>query len=301
MLRIIGGFEEPSNGQLIFDGKDISKVPPYKREVNTVFQKYALFPFLNVADNIAFGLNLKKMDKDVIEKKVSRMLELVGLKGFEKRDVTLLSGGQQQRVAIARALVNEPKVLLLDEPLGALDAKLRKDMQTELKKIQKEVGITFIFVTHDQEEALSMSDTIVVLNDGVIQQIGTPMDIYNEPQNRFVAEFIGESNIIEGNMIKDCLVNFDGIDWECVDKGFKDNEDIEVVLRPEDMDVVEPEAGKVSGTIISKVFMCVHYEYLVETKNRNYKVHTTENYEIGKKVGLTIDPFDIQVMHKMEN
>lgn len=301
LLRIIGGFEEPSNGQLIFDGKDISKVPPYKREVNTVFQKYALFPFLNVADNIAFGLNLKKMDKDVIEKKVSRMLELVGLKGFEKRDVTLLSGGQQQRVAIARALVNEPKVLLLDEPLGALDAKLRKDMQTELKKIQKEVGITFIFVTHDQEESLSMSDTIVVLNDGVIQQIGTPMDIYNEPQNRFVAEFIGESNIIEGNMIKDCLVNFDGIDWECVDKGFKDNEDIEVVLRPEDMDVVEPEAGKVSGTIISKVFMGVHYEYLVETKNRNYKVHTTENYEIGKKVGLTIDPFDIQVMHKMEN
>ena len=301
LLRIIGGFEEPSNGQLIFDGKDISKVPPYKREVNTVFQKYALFPFLNVADNIAFGLNLKKMDKDVIEKKVSRMLELVGLKGFEKRDVTLLSGGQQQRVAIARALVNEPKVLLLDEPLGALDAKLRKDMQTELKKIQKEVGITFIFVTHDQEEALSISDTIVVLNDGVIQQIGTPMDIYNEPQNRFVAEFIGESNIIEGNMIKDCLVNFDGIDWECVDKGFKDNEDIEVVLRPEDMDVVEPEAGKVSGTIISKVFMGVHYEYLVETKNRNYKVHTTENYEIGKKVGLTIDPFDIQVMHKMEN
>lgn len=301
LLRIIGGFEEPSNGQLIFDGKDISKVPPYKREVNTVFQKYALFPFLNVADNIAFGLNLKKMDKDVIEKKVSRMLELVGLKGFEKRDVTLLSGGQQQRVAIARALVNEPKVLLLDEPLCALDAKLRKDMQTELKKIQKEVGITFIFVTHDQEEALSMSDTIVVLNDGVIQQIGTPMDIYNEPQNRFVAEFIGESNIIEGNMIKDCLVNFDGIDWECVDKGFKDNEDIEVVLRPEDMDVVEPEAGKVSGTIISKVFMGVHYEYLVETKNRNYKVHTTENYEIGKKVGLTIDPFDIQVMHKMEN
>ena len=301
LLRIIGGFEEPSNGQLIFDGKDISKVPPYKREVNTVFQKYALFPFLNVADNIAFGLNLKKMDKDVIEKKVSRMLELVGLKGFEKRDVTLLSGGQQQRVAIARALVNEPKVLLLDEPLGALDAKLRKDMQTELKKIQKEVGITFIFVTHDQEEALSMSDTIVVLNDGVIQQIGTPMDIYNEPQNRFVSEFIGESNIIEGNMIKDCLVNFDGIDWECVDKGFKDNEDIEVVLRPEDMDVVEPEAGKVSGIIISKVFMGVHYEYLVETKNRNYKVHTTENYEIGKKVGLTIDPFDIQVMHKMEN
>ena len=259
LLRIIGGFEEPSNGQLIFDGKDISKVPPYKREVNTVFQKYALFPFLNVADNIAFGLNLKKMDKDVIEKKVSRMLELVGLKGFEKRDVTLLSGGQQQRVAIARALVNEPKVLLLDEPLGALDAKLRKDMQTELKKIQKEVGITFIFVTHDQEEALSMSDTIVVLNDGVIQQIGTPMDIYNEPQNRFVAEFIGESNIIEGNMIKDCLVNFDGIDWECVDKGFEDNEAIEVVLRPEDLDIVEPSQAKITGAVRNVTFKGVHY------------------------------------------
>ena len=300
-LRIIGGFLKPDSGIVRFDGKEINNIPPYKRNVNTVFQRYALFPHLNVYDNIAFGLKIKKFSDKEIQKRVGAMLELVNLKGFEKRSIDRLSGGQQQRVAIARALVNEPKVLLLDEPLGALDLKLRKDMQTELKKIQKEVGITFIFVTHDQEEALSMSDTIVVLNDGVIQQIGTPMDIYNEPQNRFVAEFIGESNIIEGNMIKDCLVNFDGIDWECVDKGFKDNEDIEVVLRPEDMDVVEPEAGKVSGTIISKVFMGVHYEYLVETKNRNYKVHTTENYEIGKKVGLTIDPFDIQVMHKMEN
>lgn len=200
LLRILGGFESADNGEVLFNGKDIAKVPPYKREINTVFQKYALFPFLNVYDNVAFGLNLKKMDKDVIDKKVKNILALVGLEGFEKRDVTRLSGGQQQRVAIARALVNEPKVLLLDEPLGALDAKLRKDMQIELKKIQKEVGITFVFVTHDQEEALSMSDTIVVLNDGVIQQIGTPMDIYNEPENRFVANFIGESNIIEGNM-----------------------------------------------------------------------------------------------------
>lgn len=301
ILRIIGGFEEPSHGQVLFNGKDIAKVPPYKREVNTVFQKYALFPFLNVYDNVAFGLNIKKTDKKEIDKKVTKMLELVGLKGFEKRDVTSLSGGQQQRVAIARALVNEPKVLLLDEPLGALDAKLRKGMQAELKKIQKEVGITFIFVTHDQEEALSMSDTIVVMNDGVIQQIGTPMDIYNEPENRFVATFIGESNIIEGVMPKDCMVIFDNVEWECVDKGFKENEEIEVVLRPEDMDVVAPEDGKVRGTIVSKVFMGVHYEYLVETNIRKYKVHTTEDIKTGTEVGLTIDPFDIQVMHKMEN
>ncbi len=301
ILRIIGGFEEPSHGQVLFNGKDIAKVPPYKREVNTVFQKYALFPFLNVYDNVAFGLNIKKTDKKEIEKKVTKILELVGLKGFEKRDVTSLSGGQQQRVAIARALVNEPKVLLLDEPLGALDAKLRKGMQAELKKIQKEVGITFIFVTHDQEEALSMSDTIVVMNDGVIQQIGTPMDIYNEPENRFVATFIGESNIIEGVMPKDCMVIFDTVEWECVDKGFKENEEIEVVLRPEDMDVVAPEDGKVRGTIVSKVFMGVHYEYLVETDMRKYKVHTTEDIKTGTEVGLTIDPFDIQVMHRMEN
>lgn len=301
ILRIIGGFEEPSNGKVIFKGTDIAKVPPYKREVNTVFQKYALFPFLNVFDNVAFGLNLKKIDRKIVEKKVTKMLELVGLRDFEKRDVTLLSGGQQQRVAIARALVNEPKVLLLDEPLGALDAKLRKDMQAELKKIQKEVGITFIFVTHDQEEALSMSDTIVVMNDGVIQQIGTPMDIYNEPQNRFVASFIGESNIIEGKMIRDCLVEFDNIAWECVDKGFKENEDIEVVLRPEDMHIMETSQGKITGTIISKVFMGVHYEYLAKTKYRNYKVHTTQNIEVGREVGLTVDPFDIQVMHKMDN
>lgn len=301
ILRIIGGFEQPSRGQVLFYGKDIAKVPPYKREVNTVFQKYALFPFFNVYDNVAFGLHIKKKDKKEIQKKVTEMLSLVGLEGFEKRDVTSLSGGQQQRVAIARALINEPKVLLLDEPLGALDAKLRKGMQAELKKIQKEVGITFIFVTHDQEEALSMSDTIVVMNDGTIQQIGTPMDVYNEPQNRFVAEFIGESNIIEGVMPKDCVVIFDKVQWECVDKGFKENEEIEVVLRPEDMKVVPPENGKVRGTIISKVFMGVHYEYLVETDIRKYKVHTTKNIDMGTSVGLTIDPFDIQVMHKMEH
>lgn len=301
ILRIIAGFEEPSHGQVMFNGEDIAKVPAYKREVNTVFQKYALFPFLNVHDNVAFGLNLKKKDKKEIDEKVTKMLALVGLAGFGNRDITSLSGGQQQRVAIARALVNEPKVLLLDEPLAALDAKLRKGMQVELKKIQKEVGITFIFVTHDQEEALSMSDTIVVMNDGIIQQIGTPMDIYNEPQNRFVANFIGESNIIEGVMPKDCLVVFDDVQWECVDKGFKENENIEVVLRPEDMQVVEPQDGKVSGKIVSKIFMGVHYEYLVETNIRKYKVHTTKNIEMGSVIGLTIDPFDIQVMHKMDN
>lgn len=301
ILRIIAGFEEPSHGQVMFNGEDIAKVPAYKREVNTVFQKHALFPFLNVHDNVAFGLNLKKKDKKEIDEKVTKMLALVGLAGFGNRDITSLSGGQQQRVAIARALVNEPKVLLLDEPLAALDAKLRKGMQAELKKIQKEVGITFIFVTHDQEEALSMSDTIVVMNDGIIQQIGTPMDIYNEPQNRFVANFIGESNIIEGVMPKDCLVVFDDVQWECVDKGFKENENIEVVLRPEDMQVVEPQDGKVSGKIVSKIFMGVHYEYLVETNIRKYKVHTTKNIEMGSVIGLTIDPFDIQVMHKMDN
>lgn len=297
ILRIIAGFEDPSQGEVLFNGEDLTKVPAYKREVNTVFQKYSLFPFLNVYDNVAFGLNLKKVDKDVIEEKVTKMLSLVGLQGYEKRDVTLLSGGQQQRVAIARALVNEPKVLLLDEPLGALDAKLRKEMQTELKKIQQEVGITFIFVTHDQEEALSMSDTVVVMNDGVIQQIGTPTDIYNEPENRFVANFIGESNIIEGTMIKDCLVKFDDVEFECVDKGFKENEEIEVVLRPEDIKIVAPEKGQLKGKVISEVFKGVHYEYLVETDKRNYKIHTTEYYETGIQVGLHLDPDDIHVMY----
>ena len=300
-LRIIAGFEEPNKGEVIFDEVDISKVPPYKREINTVFQKYALFPHLNVFDNIAFGLNIKKMDKQVIEKKVNRMLSLVGLEGFGERNVTLLSGGQQQRVAIARALVNEPKVLLLDEPLGALDAKMRKEMQGELKKIQKEVGITFIYVTHDQEEALTMSDTVVVMNNGEIQQIGTPVDIYNEPENRFVAEFIGESNIIEGIMLKDLLVQFDGFEFECVDKGFKKNEEVEVVLRPEDINIVKFEKAKIKGTVESVVFKGVHYEIVVATKKRKYIIHTTDYHEVGLKVGLRFDPEDIHVMYKEGN
>lgn len=298
-LRIIAGFEEPSSGQVLFNGIEISKVPPYKREVNTVFQKYALFPHMNVFENIAFGLNIKKMDKNVIRQKVERMLKLVGLEGFGSRDVTLLSGGQQQRVAIARALVNEPKVLLLDEPLGALDAKMRKDMQRELKKIQQEVGITFIYVTHDQEEALSMSDTVVVMNDGEIQQIGSPTDIYNEPENRFVASFIGESNIIEGTMIKDYLVEFDGFRFECVDKGFEDNEAIEVVLRPEDLDIVAPDQARITGIVRSVTFKGVHYEILVETELRTYMIHTTDYAEEGRNVGLLFGPEDIHVMSRM--
>lgn len=300
-LRIIAGFEEASSGEVLFNGRDISKLPPYKREVNTVFQKYALFPHMNVFDNIAFGLNLKKTDKKVIKEKVKQMLKMVGLSGYEKKNVTLLSGGQQQRVAIARALVNEPKVLLLDEPLGALDAKMRKEMQAELKKIQKETGITFIFVTHDQEEALSMSDTIVVMNDGIIQQIGTPTDIYNEPENRFVASFIGESNIIEGTMIKDFLVEFDGVEFECVDKGFEDNEPIEVVLRPEDLDIVAPEEAKITGTVKSVTFKGVHYEIVVETKKRDYLVHTTDYAKPGLFVGLKLGHEDIHVMYRMGN
>ena len=298
-LRIIAGFEEPSDGQVLFNGIEISQVPPYKREVNTVFQKYALFPHMNVFENIAFGLNIKKMEKNVIRQKVERMLKLVGLEGFGSRDVTLLSGGQQQRVAIARALVNEPKVLLLDEPLGALDAKMRKDMQRELKKIQQEVGITFIYVTHDQEEALSMSDTVVVMNDGEIQQIGSPTDIYNEPENRFVAKFIGESNIIEGTMIRDYLVEFDGVEFECVDKGFEDNEPIEVVLRPEDLDIVDKSLAKLTGTVRSVTFKGVHYEILVETELRTYMIHTTDYSEVGREVGLSFGPEDIHVMCQM--
>ena len=298
-LRIIGGFATPTSGDVLFDGVRINDVPPYQRQINTVFQKYALFPHLNVAENIGFGLNLKKVDKDVIAQKVTKMLKMVGLEGFEKRDVTLLSGGQQQRVAIARALVNEPKILLLDEPLGALDAKIRKQMQIELKKIQQEVGITFIYVTHDQEEALSMSDTVVVMNNGEIQQIGSPTDIYNEPENRFVAGFIGESNIIEGIMIRDYLVQFDGFEFECVDKGFEDNEEIEVVLRPEDLDIVEPSQAKINGVVRNVTFKGVHYEILVETELRTYKVQTTDYAEVGRQVGLKFGPEDIHVMYRM--
>ena len=298
-LRIVGGFEEASSGEVLFDGIDISTLPPYKREVNTVFQKYALFPHMNVFDNIAFGLKIKKLDKDIVRQKVMRMLSLVGLEGFEKRNISQLSGGQQQRVAIARALVNEPKVLLLDEPLGALDLKLRKAMQIELKNIQKEVGITFVYVTHDQEEALTMSDTIVVMNDGNIQQIGTPTDIYNEPENRFVAQFIGESNIVEGKFIKDFLVEFDHQQFVCVDKGFDEGQDVDIVLRPEDLDIVEEGHGKIAGVVSSIVFKGVHYEIMVETEERMYKVHTTDMSEVGKKVNLDFWPEDIHVMETM--
>lgn len=299
LLRILGGFLDVSEGAVIFDGEDISKVPPHKRELNTVFQKYALFPHMNVFDNIAFGLKIKKMDKDTIEHKVNRMLKLVGLEGFGLRNINQLSGGQQQRVAIARALVNEPKVLLLDEPLGALDLKLRKIMQIELKNIQQEVGITFVYVTHDQEEALTMSDTIVVMNEGQIQQIGSPTDIYNEPENRFVAQFIGESNIIEGIFIEDYLVEFDGQRFECVDKGFDEGQEVDIVLRPEDLDIVDVGKGKIEGVVTSIVFKGVHYEIMVKAKNRDYKVHTTDISEVGKKVNLDFWPEDIHVMDKM--
>ncbi len=299
LLRILGGFLEQTEGRMYFDGIEISNVPPYKREINTVFQKYALFPHMDVFDNVAFGLKIKKESKEIIQQKVTKMLKLVGLEGFESREVTQLSGGQQQRVAIARALINEPMVLLLDEPLGALDLKLRKEMQNELKKIQKEVGITFIYVTHDQEEALTMSDKIVVLNNGEIQQIGSPSDIYNEPENSFVANFIGESNIIEGTMLEDYLVEFDGIKFECVDYGFDDNEAVEVVIRPEDLDIVPKEMAKISGVIEQRVFKGVHYEFLVKTIHRSFKVHTTDFHEIGQAVGLHFFPEDIHVMSQM--
>lgn len=266
LLRILGGFLEPDEGRVFFDGQDITDVPAYKRDLNTVFQKYALFPHMNVYDNVAFGLKIKKLPKDIIEQKVTRMLKLVGLEDYGKRGIHEMSGGQQQRVAIARALVNEPGVLLLDEPLGALDAKLRKEMQRELKKIQKEVGITFIFVTHDQEEALTMSDKIVVMKDGEIQQIGTPTDIYNEPANRYVANFIGASNIVDGVMVEDRKVVFEDKLFECVDAGFAKNERVDVVIRPEDLDIVDPKEGKLKGIVKSVLFKGVHYETVVETK-----------------------------------
>ncbi len=265
LLRILGGFLEPTEGTVIFDGEDITKLPPHKRELNTVFQKYALFPHMNVYQNIAFGLKIKKMSADVIEQKVMKMLKLIGLEGYENKNVTLLSGGQQQRVAIARALVNEPKVLLLDEPLGALDLKLRKEMQYELKRIQQEVGITFIFVTHDQEEALTMSDKIVIMKDGEIQQIGSPQDIYNEPINRYVADFVGESNIISGRMPEDYKVVFDDTAFECVDYDFDPNEPVDIVIRPEDIDIVKPGEGKLTGEVLSVLFKGMHYEVVVET------------------------------------
>ncbi len=288
LLRILGGFIDANEGSIIFDGADIAKVPPHKRELNTVFQKYALFPHMSVYQNIAFGLKIKKMSKDVIEQKVMKMLKLIGLEGYEDKNVTLLSGGQQQRVAIARALVNEPKVLLLDEPLGALDLKLRKELQYELKRIQQEVGITFIYVTHDQEEALTMSDKIVVMKDGEIQQAGTPQEIYNEPINRYVANFIGESNIIPGVMLEDYKVKFDDIVFDCVDRDFKPNEAVDVVIRPEDIDIVEVDQGKLSGEVLSVLFKGVHYEVMVETlpgTSVTVNMHVIRNQDVTSEDG----------------
>ena len=299
-LRIIGGFVEPNQGEIYFDGKKINGVPPYKRNVNTVFQRYALFPHLNVFDNVAFGLNIKKMDKKVIEQKVRSMLKMVGLVGFENRNINQLSGGQQQRVAIARALVNEPKVLLLDEPLGALDLKLRKEMQGELMRIQKSLKITFIYVTHDQEEALTMSDRVVVMKDGEIQQIGTPQDIYNEPKNAFVADFIGESNIVDGVMYEDFLVEFAGQRFTCVDKGFDKLERVDVVIRPEDLKIVDAKTAPLTGVVESVIFKGVHYEMIVDAHGYKWMVHSTTFEEPGTFVGMEVRPFDIHIMHKME-
>ncbi|NLH96770.1 MAG: ABC transporter ATP-binding protein [Clostridiaceae bacterium] len=299
-LRLIGGFEKPTSGRILFEGVDITDVPPYKRKVNTVFQKYALFPHMNVFENIAFGLRIKKLDKNVIREKVSKMLHLVNLEGFEKRSVDSLSGGQQQRVAIARALVNEPEVLLLDEPLGALDLKLRKEMQLELKRMQKQLGITFIYVTHDQEEALTMSDTIVVMQNGTIQQIGTPEDIYNEPKNAFVADFIGESNIIDGIMLRDYRVKFAGCEFECVDKGFGINEDVDVVVRPEDIKLVARDESPLQGIVKSVIFKGVHYEMQVDDHNGySWIVHSTRMAPVDTEVGMYIHPQDIQIMKKV--
>jgi len=298
MLRLIGGFETPDSGEILFDGENITDVPPYKRKLNTVFQKYALFPHMNVFDNVAFGLTIKKTDKKIIKEKVSEMLKLVNLSGFEKRSVDSLSGGQQQRIAIARALVNEPEVLLLDEPLGALDLKLRQEMQLELKKIQKKLGITFIYVTHDQEEALTMSDEIIVMNNGKIQQKGTPIDIYNEPKNAFVASFIGESNIIDGVMKEDFLVDFAGSSFECLDKGFDKNEIVDVVIRPEDIKF-DKEKGKISGIVNSVVFKGVHYEMIINAANYDWIVHSTTMEPVGTTVYLELYPNDIHIMKKV--
>lgn len=297
-LRIIAGFLEPDSGEVVFEGKVINGMPAYKRQVNTIFQRYALFPHLNVYENIAFGLKQQKLPKEEIRKTVEEMLALVNLKGFEKRSVASLSGGQQQRVAIARALAVKPRVLLLDEPLGALDLKLRKDMQVELKAIQKRLGITFIYVTHDQEEALSMSDTIVVMDNGEIQQIGTPTDIYNEPKNAFVADFIGESNILDGIMHEDFSVEFHGMRFQCVDKGFGSEEPVDVVIRPEDVDIVPPDAGMLRGTVTSVTFKGVHYEIIVDIRGFKWMIQTTAYAAVGDEIGLSIKPEEIQVMKK---
>ena len=309
-LRIIGGFTAPLSGDVLFDGVRINDVPPYKRQINTVFQKYALFPHLNVFENVAFGLRMQrrpdpsdpkrkaKLPEEEIRQRVLEMLEAVSLKGFENRRTDALSGGQQQRVAIARALVNRPKVLLLDEPLGALDLKLRKDMQIELKRIQQQVGITFIYVTHDQEEALTMSDTIVVMDKGTIQQIGTPEDIYNEPKNAFVADFIGESNIIDGVMVQDKLVQMYGRQFPCLDGGFSENEPVDVVIRPEDIDIVPVEQGQLTGTVTNVTFKGMQYDIIVDFRGFKWLIQTTDHSPVGARIGIKIDPDGIHVMKK---
>jgi spermidine/putrescine transport system ATP-binding protein len=301
LLRILGGFETPDSGTIEFGGGIINHLEPNQREINTVFQKYALFPHLNVFDNIAFGLKIKRLDKAIIHTRVMQILSLVKLSGFENRMISTLSGGQQQRVAIARALVNEPKVLLLDEPLGALDLKLRQEMQYEIKEMQRNLGITFVYVTHDQEEALTMSDTIVVMNQGNILQIGTPEDIYNEPACRFVANFIGESNIFQGIMKSDFLVEFCGHSFECVDKGFEIDALVDVIIRPEDFELIPPSKAKIVGTVDSLVFRGVHYEINVIVDEREYTIHTTKLRKIGDKVGLSVEPNNIHVIKRDPN
>ena len=299
-LRLIAGFLEPTSGKVLLKGEDITGVPPYKRPVNTVFQKYALFPHLNVFENVAFGLRLKKMDEETIRRKVRDMLEVVGLKGFERRSIGQMSGGQQQRVAIARSLVNEPEILLLDEPLGALDLKLRKEMQLELKRLQREMNITFVYVTHDQEEALTMSDTVVVMSGGKIQQIGSPQDIYNEPKNAFVARFIGDSNIVDGVMLKDFLVNFGGHDFTCVDRGFKVNEPVQVVIRPEDVQIVPPSIGMLTGLVREVIFKGVHFEMHVDVEGYEWIIHSTQASQPGELIGMNIGPDEIHIMKRSE-
>lgn len=300
-LRLLGGFETPDKGKILFDSKDITNLPANERNLNTVFQKYSLFPHMSIAENIAFGLKIKKKSKAYIDDKIKYALKLVNLDGYENRSVDSLSGGQQQRIAIARAIVNEPKVLLLDEPLGALDLKLRQNMQYELIRLKEELGITFVYVTHDQEEALTMSDTIVVMNQGYIQQIGTPEDIYNEPENAFVADFIGHSNIIDGIMIHDKLVEILGVKMDCVDEGFGNNTPVDVVIRPEDVELIAPEDGYMEGHVTSLIFKGVHYELEVQANGYDWMVHTTKYHEVGSHVGIKVIPFNIQIMHKPES
>mgnify|MGYP002588734099 CR=1 FL=1 len=297
-LRMLGGFETPDKGKIMFDSKDITNVPANERNLNTVFQKYSLFPHMTIAENIAFGLKIKKKSKAYIDDKIKYALKLVNLDGFENRSVDSLSGGQQQRIAIARALVNEPEILMLDEPLGALDLKMRKEMQLELKNMHDQLGITFIYVTHDQEEALTMSDRVVVMDGGKIQQVGTPQDIYNEPQNAFVADFIGESNIVDGIMLRDLYVEFSGARFDCLDKGFAENEAVDVVVRPEDVDIVPPEKGMLTGTVTSVAFLGVHYEIIVDIGGFKWMIQTTDEHFVGDKVGLYIEPDAIHIMKK---